>query len=341
MRSWMIWIVIALFAQIPCLSEAEERPARKNDPDVKPTTYINVPTPTLGGKQFWADELIFWQWRIQKNILTGHYRLLDENNVRHAWGNFEGCRAALDEIKRRDKLAPMTGKVAIVLHGLGRSRGNMNGMAKFLKENSKYTVLTVGYPSAIAEVEQHACGLAKVLQNLEGVEEINLVGHSLGNIVTRRYLFGQFADLPDSKPDPRIKRIVMVGAPNNGAQFAKLLASNTIAQTLMIQPGLQLGVGWDALAEKLSIPSVEFGIIAGGKGDGTGYNPLLEGDDDLVVAVAETRIPGAHDFLVVPALHTFMMDDETIQKSTLKFLEHGHFVAEDQRQPIERQPNEK
>jgi hypothetical protein len=106
----------------------------------------------------------------------------------------------------------------------------------------------------------------------------------------------------------------------------------------MIQPGLQLGVGWETLAQKLSIPSVEFGIIAGGKGDGIGYNPLLEGDDDLVVTVEETRIPGARDFLVVPALHTFMMDDETIQKSTLKFLEHGHFVAEDQRQPIELQP---
>jgi hypothetical protein len=197
-------------------------------------------------------------------------------------------------------------------------------------------VLTIGYPSAMAEVEQHACGFARVLQNLEGVEEINLVGHSLGNIVTRRYLFGQFADLPDCKSDPRIKRIVMVGSPNNGAQFAKLLTSNSIAEKLMIQPGLQLGVGWDALAEKLATPSVEFGIIAGGKGDGVGYNPLLEGDDDMVVTVAETRIPGARDFLLVPTLHTFMMDNEAVQKATLRFLEHGHFVADDQRQPIEK-----
>ncbi|MGQ9575532.1 MAG: hypothetical protein ACUVUC_09450 [Thermoguttaceae bacterium] len=32
--------------------------------------------PTLGGKQFWADELLFHQWRIQRNVLTGHCRLL-------------------------------------------------------------------------------------------------------------------------------------------------------------------------------------------------------------------------------------------------------------------------
>ena len=36
-----------------------------------------IPLPTMGGKQFWADELFFHQWRIQRNVLTGHYRLLD------------------------------------------------------------------------------------------------------------------------------------------------------------------------------------------------------------------------------------------------------------------------
>ena len=55
--------------------------------------------PTLGGKQFWADELFFHQWRIQRNVLDGHCRLLDENNLRHASGTFDECRAALEQIK--------------------------------------------------------------------------------------------------------------------------------------------------------------------------------------------------------------------------------------------------
>ena len=33
---------------------------------------------TLGGRQLWGDVAVFHDWRIQKNILTGHYRLLDE-----------------------------------------------------------------------------------------------------------------------------------------------------------------------------------------------------------------------------------------------------------------------
>ena len=60
-----------------------------------PTGRINAVTPTLGGKQFWGDELFFHRWRIQRNSLDGHCRLLDERNCRRAWGTFEQCQAKL------------------------------------------------------------------------------------------------------------------------------------------------------------------------------------------------------------------------------------------------------
>ena len=47
-----------------------------------------IPVPTLGGKQFWADELFFHQWRIQRNVYR-HCRLLDEHNLRHASGTYD------------------------------------------------------------------------------------------------------------------------------------------------------------------------------------------------------------------------------------------------------------
>jgi hypothetical protein len=43
-------------------------------------------TATLGGAQFWSDELIFHRWRIQLNAFTGYYRLLDGDDYRHTWG---------------------------------------------------------------------------------------------------------------------------------------------------------------------------------------------------------------------------------------------------------------
>ena len=76
-------------------------------------------------KQFWADVWFFHDWRIQCHALTGHYRLLDGSNRRHASGTYEQCRDKMDEIRTRDKLPPMEGKAIIVLHGLFRTRSSM------------------------------------------------------------------------------------------------------------------------------------------------------------------------------------------------------------------------
>ena len=73
---------------------------------------------TLGGRQFWADVRFFRGWRIQRHVFTGHFRLLDPRNGRHAFGSFETCLATLEEIKRREKLPPMSGKAVIAIHGI-------------------------------------------------------------------------------------------------------------------------------------------------------------------------------------------------------------------------------
>jgi len=55
---------------------------------------------TLGGVQFWTDELVFRDWRIQQNVLSGHYRLLDGANRRLAAGTFQQCHDQLEAIKK-------------------------------------------------------------------------------------------------------------------------------------------------------------------------------------------------------------------------------------------------
>ncbi len=47
-----------------------------------------IPVKTLGGLQFWSDTYIHAGWRIQTNLISGHFRLLDPDNVRHSWGSF-------------------------------------------------------------------------------------------------------------------------------------------------------------------------------------------------------------------------------------------------------------
>jgi hypothetical protein len=51
-----------------------------------PIGLPNVKMPTLGGTFFWEDLAEIEGWRMQRNIVTGHWRLLDPHNVRCAWG---------------------------------------------------------------------------------------------------------------------------------------------------------------------------------------------------------------------------------------------------------------
>ncbi len=295
-----------------------------------------VPIPTLGGKQFWADELFFHQWHIQQNVLTGHCRLLDGHNRRHAWGSFFQCRAKLDQIKLARKIPPMQGKAVVVLHGLFRSRSSMNRLCEYLEEHGGYTVLNVGYLSTQREVSSHAQALGRILENLDGVEEINFVGHSMGNIVIRHYLADRRKRKPSAGLRPtKVNRFVMLGPPNHGSLAALALAENAAFKVLSGKSGQQLGAEWAKLKDKVATPDCQFGIIAGGKGDGKGFNPLLPGDDDGTITTASTRLAGARDFAVVPVLHSFIMDNPMVHEYVLRFLQNGHFVCTKKQRPIE------
>jgi len=290
--------------------------------------------PTLGGQQFWADELFFHQWRIQRNVVSGHYRLLDENNLRHAHGTFAACRAVLEQIKHQRHLLPMQGKAVIALHGIADSRGMMASLCRYLKDKGGYTVFNVSYPSTRQGIAEHAKGLASIVDHLGGIEEINFVGYSLGNIVIRHY-FADHLKRSGCKADVRFKRMVMIGPPNRGSELATSIGENKLFELLLGKAGQQLGPLWAWEASSLATPPMEFGIVAGGCGDDRGFNPLLPGDDDGVVTVVSTRLAGAADFIVVPALHALLVREPRVHEYTLRFLQHGYFVAPERRKPLE------
>jgi hypothetical protein len=296
---------------------------------------LNFPSATLGGTQFWSDELVFHGWRIQRNALTLHYRLLDERDFRRAWGTFEQCQAKLDELKRTERLPPLAKRTVVTLHGLGRSRDAMNDVGQHLVDAGDFGWINVSYASSRRSLDEHAQSLARVLENLEGVEQIDFICHSLGNLVVRRYLGEAALPEPRWKTDPRIQRMVMIGPPNNGAQLARLFKDNKLFGLVMGPSGKELAITWEEAQRQLAIPAFEFGIIAGGSGDGRGTNPVVDGDDDMVVAVEETRLPGATDFLVVPRWHGRLLHDEQVCDCAVRFLREGYFVAAEKRQPIE------
>lgn len=291
-------------------------------------------TKTGGGKQFWADVWIFHDYRIQRNVLTGNCRLLDANNLRLSSGTLDACREKLDEIRKRDNLPPMEGRAVIVLHGLFRHRGTMDQLRAALAAAGRYSVFSVGYPTTRGGVVDHAHSLDSAIRSLEGITEINFVAHSMGNLVVRHWLHDLAAEKHALPTAQKFGRMVMLAPPNHQPQLATKLVRGVLAEFVAGPAARQMANGWDSLAPKLATPHFEFGILAGGKGDGRGYNPLLPGDDDAVVTVESTRLAGARDFRVLPVLHSIFMNDKKVQEYTARFLSEGYFESDDKRQPV-------
>ena len=298
-----------------------------------PGTNMNITTPTGGGKQFWTDRFVYHHWRIQQNVYTGHCRLLDDKNVRQAWGAYDGCRQAFERLRVERSLPPVRGKVVVTIHGLGRTRQSMAGMGAYLAKEGGYTWLNFSYASTRDSIDSHASALLQVLQSLNEAEEVHFVAHSLGNLVIRRYLYERALANPEAR-GPQLGRFVMLAPPNQGAELAVRLRDNELFRLIFGTGGRQLAVEWDEVEQRLATPPCPFGILAGGQGEAGLNNPLISGENDFVVTVAETRLAGAADFLVVPKLHTFIMNSPEVRQYTLRFLQHGHFLSPEARQPI-------
>ena len=286
---------------------------------------------TNGGRQFWTDIQHFHGYRLQRNAYSHRHRLLDSNDVRLAWGTEERCQDQLQGIALREGLQPVQGKVLIILHGLGRTRGAMEPLAEYIQAHSDMTVLNVSYASTRLTIEDHADGLRSIIDRLPEVDEFYFVAHSLGNIIVRRWLGDEMSQADCSTLDPRFRRMVMLGPPNQGSGLARCLQDRVVFKLIAGRSAQQLSRYWAEMEPTLATPPFEFGIIAGYLENG---HRLLVGRNDRVVQVEETRLPGASDYREMSLLHTTMMIEPDVLSKVLTFLQEGYFVSPETMQPM-------
>lgn len=305
-RVWLVVLLSALIATGCATTEKDGVPMR-----------LNIPMPTLGGKQYWADVDIYGGWRIQQNVFTHHYRLLDPKDIRRAWGSLEQCGHALDDAKTRGDAALRSRRLCILLHAYLRSKDSM-GKLKRVLEAAGYEAYAVSYPSSRGTIDVFADQVAGLLDRAQtDFDEINFVTHSMGGIVARRVL--------SQRDFPKAHRLVMIAPPNQGAVMADLLLGWWPSQYVFGPAGKQLGTEADSYVRNVGVPTCEFGVIAGAKGNRKGWNPFIPGDDDGLVGIDETRLDGMSDFVTVRALHTGIMKRRESIRQTIAFLEDGRF----------------
>jgi len=183
-------------------------------------------------------------------------------------------------------------------------------------DRAGYDAIPISYPSTREAIEAHAAGLEKVLNRVEGTTKVSFVTHSMGGLVVRHLLHRNGA----WKKHIEIGRIVQIAPPHLGSEVAEWAADLKPYQWILGNAGQQLTPG---NAARIPLLKHSFAIIAGGKNDGEGFNPLLPGDDDGVVRVAETKLPGTQHFLLVKATHTALVSQPKTIQATIHFLKRG------------------
>lgn len=147
-----------------------------------------------------------------------------------------------------------------------------------------------------------------VLTEADG-QPFAIVGHSLGNVITRMCL-----------PLAGLERLVMLGPPNHPPVMARALRRNPVFRMLTRDAGRKLLD--DTFYASLPVPTVPTLIIAGNRGPRAAWLPFDGTASDGVVRVEETRLDGV-PHVEVPEWHTFIMNGPEVAQLVLRFVEHG------------------
>ena len=208
----------------------------------------------------------------------------------------------------------------VLLHGLARTSMSMNKMQREL-EKAGYVTANIDYPSRDFGVEELAeIAVSKGLDACRergGVTRIHFVTHSLGGILVRQYLSDHEIE--------NLGRVVMLGPPNQGSAAVDRLADVPGFDWLNGPAGRQLGKGEESVPLRLGPADFELGVIAGNRTIDPITSAVLDDPDDGRVSIADTRLEGMADFVVVEHSHAFMMRMRRTIQLTKLFLESGSF----------------
>ncbi len=208
----------------------------------------------------------------------------------------------------------------ILVHGLWTPAAIFALHSHWLQRRA-YRALRFCYPSMRATLAQNAQALQRFIA-ATSADDIHLVGHSLGGLI--------ILDMLRQAPDPRLRRVVLLGTPCVDSYCARRLAGVAGMSALLGRSIME----WLSRAPGASVAprsAVELGVLAGTRSLGLGrVVPGLPRPNDGVVAVAETRLPGAADFIALPVAHTEMLASRRCAAQIAVFLETGRFLHGEQ-----------
>lgn len=199
----------------------------------------------------------------------------------------------------------------ILAHGLWFGAWALSRLDRHLRAEG-FLVRRFAYNSTARRVEDHSEELIAFAQQSKA-QRLHFIGHSLGGLVILHAL--------NRAPDIAPGRVVLLGSPLDGSIVARRSGRLPGAEKLLGQVRRALESGYGPLPA-----GRETGMIAGTRSIGLGS--LLGGagiPGDGTVSVAETRIPGLKDHLLLPVNHTGLLYSATVARQAAFFLRTGSF----------------
>lgn len=215
----------------------------------------------------------------------------------------------------------MSAGTVVLVHGIWTSGSVMLYVKQRLESEHGFEGLPFSYPTVRGTLDENAELLADFVRDV-GRDDVHLVGHSLGGVVSLRML-ALF-------PEVTSGRAVCLGSPLTGSRAAAHLRQHDWGNTILGNT-ITEGVVDEAANEWAGHVTAErdVGIIAGTLSLGLGkLLTTFDGENDGTVAVSETRLPGAKDHLCLNVSHSGMVISKTVAAQTAAFLKRGEFLRE-------------
>jgi pimeloyl-ACP methyl ester carboxylesterase len=206
----------------------------------------------------------------------------------------------------------MTDRV-VLLHGLWMPGAAMHWLARRLQA-AGFATETFAYPSIAGGPD---AAVPRLVERL-GRGPAHVVAHSLGGMVALQalcdapVLVGRELDVP---------RMVCLGSPLRGSGAAGGLMHWPATRMLLGRSADLLRGGFPCWQGRTAV-----GVVAGRVPHGLGaLFAHFDGDHDGTVAVAETRLEGIADHIVVAASHSGLLFSEEAASQATAFLREGRF----------------
>lgn len=203
----------------------------------------------------------------------------------------------------------------VFVHGLWMTGLESFALRHHVVHGRGWSWRTFQYQSVAQSQTDVAAELDATVRTLS-TATVHLVGHSLGGLVIQRAL-EQAADWPPG-------RVIFLGTPSLGSRAAEQLHALPFGDWLLGHAAEPL---LDSSRRAWRIDR-ELGIVAGTHPVSVG-KPLAnfapDEPNDGLVAVAETRLPGAKAHLTLPVSHTGMLFSAEVAQQVCEFLAAGQF----------------